>query len=121
MTRTLVVVASVLIVAVAVMTAGTTATNAQTNEDIPALLERIAELENLVAAKHAVAMEQARVMLDMLEMIPKEYGDYSMQMFPDTGGYDPAWIEDNRDIIMQACTDTQADGFDGLNFCQYVN
>lgn len=84
-------------------------------------MERIAGLERTIAKQHAVALEQARVMLDMLEMIPKEYGDYSMQAFPDTGGYDSEWIEDNRDMIMQACAGARTDGFDGLNFCQYVS
>ena len=118
MTRTFVVIASVLI-AVAVV-AGTTTTSAETDADVPALLERIAELENIVADQHAVALEQAKVMISILDMMPKEYGDYSMQTFPDTGGYDPEWIGDNCDLIMQACADAQADGFEGLNFCQYV-
>ena len=69
----------------------------------------------------AIAMEQARVMLSLVEQIPKQYAEYSLENFPDTGGYDPQWLEGNRDMIMQTCTDAQADGFSDLGFCQYIS
>ena len=59
-------------------------------------------------------------MLTLIDQIPKQYADYSLEAFPDSGGYDPQWLEDNHDLIMQTCIDAQNDGFDDLGYCQYV-
>ena len=115
-----IIVATVAVMIVAVIGISTTTISAQTH-DIPTLLDRIQELEKRVADQHIIAMEQARIILSLIDQIPKQYADYSLQEFPDTGGYDPRWLADNRDMILQTCTDAQSDGFNDLNFCQYVS
>ena len=121
MTRTIFVIAAILIVAGVVGVSVTAMISAETGQDVPTLLNQIVGLEDKVANSHLIAMEQARVMLTLIDQMPKQYAGYSMEEFSDTGGYDPKWLEDNRDIIMQTCADAQNDGFSGLGYCQYVS
>ena len=118
MTRIIFVIAAALIVVGVSVTA---MISADTEQDAPTLLNLIVDLENEVENQHPVALEQAEVMPTLIDQMPKQYAGYSLQDFPDTGGYDPQWLEDNRDVIMQTCADAQNDGVNDLGYCQYVS
>ena len=69
-------------------------------------------------------MEGDAVLIEVLEdelqeLGKKEYEPFSKEKFPDTDGFNPAWLEGERDLILESCAEAKSMGYENT-YCKYV-
>lgn len=55
----------------------------------------------------------------IIQVSEKKYEPFSKEKFPETGGFNPAWLEGERTKILQNCAEASAMGFENA-YCKYV-
>lgn len=67
-------------------------------------------------------------LIDSLEYLAKEgiikielkqYDPFSLEKFPETGGFNPEWLKDDREKILKNCQESKEMGFEN-SYCKYV-
>ena len=82
--------------------------------------EKIRQLEKTIEQKDLIIQEQMNTIMKLHGLIPVQYEPFNQDKFYETGGYDPKWLEDKREILAQNCIESRSDGFKGLGFCDLV-
>lgn len=49
----------------------------------------------------------------------KQYDPFSLEKFPETGGFNPEWLKDNREKILKNCQESSKMGFEN-KYCKYI-
>lgn len=83
------------------------------------LISQIEKLKDIITDKDAIIMEQVKVIMDLYENQNITYPDFSLEKYPETGGFSPEWLTGERVKIVQNCADAKVDGYI-LAYCQYV-
>ena len=55
----------------------------------------------------------------ILEISEKKYDSFSLEKFPDTGGFNPAWLSGEREKIIENCNEARSMGYEN-SYCKYV-
>jgi len=55
----------------------------------------------------------------VIQVSNKEYEPFSKEKFPETGGFNPAWLKGERNLILETCADANSMGY-AINYCKYV-
>lgn len=84
------------------------------------LLAKIALLEKQVADKDAVLMEQVKVILLLKDNYEPHYPDFSLEKYPQTGGFPTEWLQGERAEIIKTCQEARAMGYENP-YCKYVS
>jgi len=56
---------------------------------------------------------------DIIQIGEKDYEPWSLEKFPNTGGFNPEWLKGEREDILKACQESKADGYEMI-YCKYV-
>lgn len=56
---------------------------------------------------------------EILNLGEKQYEPFSKEQFPKTGGFNPAWLEGEKELILESCVESKSDGYE-LDYCQYL-
>ncbi|MCJ8306868.1 MAG: hypothetical protein HRU07_07465 [Nitrosopumilus sp.] len=88
-------------------------------EDENNLLDKIIQLENQIESKDAIIFEQIKVISELAKNYKPVYESFSLEKFPDTDGFNPAWLEGEREKILKTCLESSKMGFEN-NYCKYV-
>lgn len=49
----------------------------------------------------------------------KTYEKFSLEKFPNTGGFNPEWLKNEREDIIKNCNEARAVGYEN-SYCEYV-
>lgn len=55
----------------------------------------------------------------VLDVGEKQYEPFSKEKFPTTGGFNPAWLEGEKDKIIESCNEARTMGYENP-YCKYV-
>ncbi len=55
----------------------------------------------------------------IIEIEEKQYEPFSKENFPQTGGFDPAWLDGEKSEILEVCLESSKVGFEN-SYCKYV-
>jgi len=55
----------------------------------------------------------------ILNIKEKQYESFSKEKFPETGGFNPAWLEGEHDKIFKNCQESKKMGFES-SYCKYL-
>ncbi len=86
---------------------------------ITELEEQIQILEQKVLQKDLIISEQIKVILDLAKDYNPVYEGFSLEKFPETGGFNPAWLEGEREKILKNCNEAAEMGYTN-NYCKYL-
>lgn len=66
-------------------------------------------------------LDTLRFLIDegILKVDEKTYDPFSLEKFPNTGGFNPEWLEGEKELILESCVEAQSMGYDN-DYCQYV-
>ncbi len=56
---------------------------------------------------------------DIIQIEEKKYEPFSLEKFPDTEGFNPKWLEGDKELILKNCQEAKAMGYQ-MGFCKYV-
>ena len=85
----------------------------------PAMAETAQEYEKIIADKNAIIMEQIKVIMELQQNYKKTYAPFSLENFPETDGFNPEWLQDEKSKIIDTCNEAKSMGYT-LNYCQFV-
>lgn len=57
--------------------------------------------------------------MGIIHIEQKKYDPFSLEKFPDTGGFNPDWLDGEREKILDSCQEQKTVGFENA-YCQYV-
>lgn len=55
----------------------------------------------------------------LLNIKEKQYASFSKEKFPETRGFNPAWLEGEQDNLLKNCQEARKMGFENL-YCKYL-
>ncbi len=89
--------------------------------DDMSLSEQINKLEKEMENKDMLILEQVKVINELYLQVTMQYEPFSLEKFPDTDGFNPLWLENERDKIHQTCIDAESDGYHNLKYCKHIS
>jgi hypothetical protein len=81
------------------------------------LLEKITTLEKKIVDQNGVILAQIETIMSLIET--DESHQFSLEKYPQTEGFSPAWLEDEKDEIIENCKQSQKVGYIA-NYCKHV-
>ncbi len=55
----------------------------------------------------------------IIDIENKQYQPFSKTKFSSTGGFNPAWLEGEKELILETCAEARSMGYEN-SYCQYV-
>lgn len=85
----------------------------------PAMAESIEDLQKIIADKDLIIQEQIKVIMHLKDNFKQTYEPFSLEQFPDTEGFNPAWLQGEKHTLKKDCDSAISMGFEP-KWCKYV-